>query len=143
VDFVIKQGPLEGKAVVIVGQSSPTPAKGLRKLQTHHAARKMLQQGPGDDLQCARTFPLITPKSGTSTVFVYHGPAVEQFRKLVLTPFFVGMDSGMELPGSTAGKNKISSDDFLAEVTRVDGFSTPDDYPGHSAPCQSDQRVLC
>jgi hypothetical protein len=150
---VIKQGPLEGKAVVIIGQSRRIStsnstagngtAGGNRKLllqttgtkaATSAAAgsfRKLL--GTAEDVknmstvagnstaaQCPHTFPLITPSTGGSTVFVYHGDAVAQFRELVLTPFFVGVDSSSKLSDSgNVTAKPLDPAQFLSEVTRI------------------------
>ena len=70
--------------------------------------------------QCAHTFPLITPSTGGSTVFVYHGAAVAQYRELVLTPFFVGLNGvGGNLTASNVTAESLDLDEFQAEVTRL------------------------
>jgi len=187
IDFVVKQGPLEGKAVVIVGTTRINPGRKLHATSgpadtmSRASFRKMLAEdvatdlsgnpttpasvapfllhastsglgpidepaaeiGPIDDpaagaegdievatlfpkptpaAQCANTFPLITPSIGGSTVFVYHGTAVGQFRQLVLTPFFDAIDNwsgGARLPGSTQLRNQFTAAAFLAEVNDI------------------------
>ena len=76
---------------------------------------------PTPPANCAHTFPLITPSTGASTVFVYHGTAVGQFRQLVLTPFFDAIDNGSggsRLPGSTL-RNQFTAAAFLAKVNEI------------------------
>lgn len=61
VQFKVLQGPLDGKAVAIVDATGACPGKS----------------------------PAAVPSHGGSQVFVYHAKAVEDFRREVLTPFFV------------------------------------------------------
>jgi hypothetical protein len=51
---------------------------------------------------------------------VYHSAAVEQFRRLVLTPFFESLDGSIaKVPGSTKSSKSFTATEFLAEVTRI------------------------
>lgn len=61
IDFIVKRGPLAGRAVVVAQNLGP---------------------------QCQGQTPLIRNAMGGSSIFVYHKKAAADFRAMVLAPFF-------------------------------------------------------
>jgi hypothetical protein len=89
--------------------------------QEASAMRSLGPRPPSAAERCANSFPLVRPSLGGSTIFVYHGPAVEQFRRQVLTPFFDALDNSVSRPPGLAPRNAFTGADFLSEVNRIGG----------------------
>jgi hypothetical protein len=103
------------------GTAAPAPELDVAAADYEDEAAAMTMRQPPSSAaaRCANTFPVVTPSLGGSTIFVYHGPGVEQFRKLVLTPFFDALDNSVSRPPGLAPRSVFTAANFLTEVNSI------------------------
>jgi hypothetical protein len=121
----VKQGGLDGKAVVIIGTkptsspdvtsfsgpASPGGDNNKGSTTTNNNKSNSNNNKSNADAACSQRFPLIKPSTLGSSVFVYHSSAVRQLRSGVTGRFFDKLDN--------ESGDKFSKEAFVAKVEEL------------------------
>ena len=114
--FVVKQGGLDGKAVVIIGTKPTNATTTTSEPSSDKKDKTKDKKAPSpnkstNDNACSQRFPLIKPSTLGSSVFVFHGSAARQLRSGITGGFFDKLDN--------ESGDKFSKEAFVVKVEEL------------------------